>query len=192
MNPELDEKLSALLDGELSPQEEAALRAEIARSPELAARLAAFAGLDERLRALPSRPVPADLHARVAERTRGAPARGAPRSGAPPARRRWLAAAALAAAAAALALLVLPRAPREATQVARVEPPPVPLAPPLAVEPEVPALPEPAPTPAPTPTPAPAPQRLALDEDSEAEDLPVIAVLDVLAELDELEEVGSG
>lgn len=150
MNPELDERLSALLDGELSPAEVAALRAEIARSPELAARLEALAAVDVGLRALPGRGVPPGLRARVAEelRTPATHARGPSAARRAPFRRarRWLAAAALAAAAAALALLVLPRTHPHETPVAS----------------------------------------------SEAEDLPVIEVLDVLAELDELEPVGSG
>jgi anti-sigma factor RsiW len=164
MNPELDEKLSALLDGALAPADAEALRAELGRSPELAERLAALRAVDEELRALPSRPVPAALRARVTAQVRARPSAGrAPRSGAIGARR-WLAAAALAAAAATLALLVLPRVPREETQVVGTEP-----------------------APSPAPAPPPAPEELA-----EAEDLPVIRVLDVLAELDELEEVGSG
>ena len=35
MNPELEGKLSALIDGALTPIEEAELRAELERSPEL-------------------------------------------------------------------------------------------------------------------------------------------------------------
>jgi anti-sigma factor RsiW len=139
VSSELDEKLSALLDGELAPDEAAALRAELERSPELAARLAALAGVDEGLRTLPGRSVPPGLRARVAAELRASEAR--------PRARRWPLAAALAAAAAALALWAWPRAPRE---------------------------------------PAPA------EAVAEAEDLPVIQVLDVLAELDELEDLGSG
>lgn len=145
MNPELEAKLSALLDGELAPAEVAALRDEIARSPELAERLAELAAVDDALRALPARPVPPALRARIAERIGAGgsvQARRATRR-APACARRWLAAAALAAAAAALALVWLPRLHGEETQVA-------------------------------------------------AEDLPVIEVLDVLAELDELEGAGSG
>jgi anti-sigma factor RsiW len=198
MNPELDERLSALLDGELPPAEAAALRAEIARSPELAARLAALAAVDDGVRALPSRPVPVDLRARLAARLEAASARTPDAARHTPRRavRRWLAAAALAAAAAALALLALPRAQREEARIA--ETPPVP-APPEAVAPSIPvAPPAPAPAPAPAPRieiaqePPPAPEPLAAEELAEAEDLPVIQVLDVLAELDELEEVGSG
>jgi anti-sigma factor RsiW len=136
---ERDANLSALLDGDLAPEEAAALRAEIARSPELAERLAALAAVDASLRALPRPPVPARLLERV--RTQVA---------APRPVRRWLAGVGLAAAAAALALLALPRGER----------PPAPPA--------------------------------ARDLRAEAEDLPVIEVLDLLAELDELESRGSG
>jgi anti-sigma factor RsiW len=190
MNPELDERLSALLDGELSPAEAAALRQEVSRSPELAERLAALAAVDEGVRGLPSRPVPTDLRARLAARLETAIARTPDAARHTPRRpmRRWLAAAALAAAAAALALLALPRAQREETRVARSAPTPV-VPPPIEPAPPV----EP---PAPAPVeiveqqpPGPAP--LAVDP-SEEEDLPVIAVLDVLAELDELEEAGNG
>jgi anti-sigma factor RsiW len=148
MNPELDEKLSALLDGELAPEEAAALRAELARSPELAVRLEALAAVDAGLRALPDRSVPPGVRARVAEELRTPPANARTPSAARRVRRvrRWLAAAALAAAAAWLTLLVLPRSHPHETPVAS----------------------------------------------SEAEDLPVIQVLDVLVELDELEPVGSG
>ena len=172
MNPELDARLSALLDGELSPAETEALRAEIARSPELAARLAALAAVDDGLRTLPGARVPSDLRARVERRIRqdeherraprSGAVPGAPRSGATPRapRRRWLAAAACAAAAAALlALVVLPQLRRDEAQVARTEPDH---------------------------------EEFAAEDVALADDLPVIEVLDVLAELDELEEVGSG
>jgi len=163
MNPELDARLSALLDGELSPAETEALRAEIARSPELAARLAALAAVDDGLRTLPGARVPSDLRARVERRIRqDEHARRAPRSGAVPGapRRRWLAVAAFAAAAAALlALVVLPQLRRDEAQAARTEPDH---------------------------------EEFAAEDVALADDLPVIEVLDVLAELDELEEVGSG
>jgi anti-sigma factor RsiW len=68
MTPELEERLSALLDGELSAQEAEALREEIARRPELARRLAELAAVDAELRALPERPVPVDLRARLGAR----------------------------------------------------------------------------------------------------------------------------
>src|SRR5262245_2884243 len=164
---ELYEKLCAFLDGELGEGEAAALRAELARRPELAARLAELAAVDAGLRALPAGAVAPDLRAKLerrirAERSPGA-ARRPPRSRAGPGRRRrWLAAAVLSAAAAALALVVLPRLQHRETALANVEPAPI-------VEP------------------APAPADAAVSED-----LPVIEVLDVLAELDELEGVGSG
>jgi anti-sigma factor RsiW len=182
MNPELEEKLSALLDGELSPAETEALRAELARSPELTARLAALAAVDDGLRVLPSPRVPGDLRARVERRIHEdvAVRRRAPRSGATPGlHRRWLAAAAFAAAAAALlALVVLPQLRREETRVARTEPEPT-LPPQLAEQP-------------PAPVPERALEEPAAEDVALADDLPVIEVLDVLAELDELEEVGSG
>jgi anti-sigma factor RsiW len=195
VTPELEAKLSALLDGELAPEEAAALRAEIARRPELEARLTELAAVDEGLRALPGRPLPAGLRERLAERIRaegrsdppatrpmGGARRAPPRTG-----RRWLGAAALATAAAALALVLLPRLRGDETQLARTQPEPV------------------APKPAPAPVARPEPDALAealLDPEAEgvagdeegdvAADLPVIAVLDVLAELDELEGSGHG
>ena len=65
MTMERDERLSALLDGALAPAEEAALRAELARDPALAAQYEELARVDAALRALPARPVPADLRARL-------------------------------------------------------------------------------------------------------------------------------
>jgi anti-sigma factor RsiW len=236
MSPELDAKLSALLDDELPAEEAAALRAEIARRPELAARLAELAAVDAELRALPERPLPADLRARLgarihAERTTSA------RSAPPPRRRRWIPAAALAAAA-ALALVVLPRLRTEpGTEIAHREPEPTPeavarTAPEATPEVVARTTPEATPevvarsTPEATPevvarsTPEPAPEvvvrstppavvaegqpeadleRLAQDllepgattaGELYEDDLPVIAVLDVLAELDELEGAG--
>jgi anti-sigma factor RsiW len=190
VTPELEAKLSALLDGELPPEEAAALREEIARRPELEAKLAELSAVDEGLRALPVRPVPAELQARLEERIRAerraqprspeagrrAPPR-APRSGATPGwRRRWPAAALAAAAVLALVLLVQLR--RGEVQVAQTGP-----APTLPVEP--------APGLQPLPEDRLDPGREAADV-ALAEDLPVIEVLDVLAELDELEGAGSG
>jgi hypothetical protein len=63
-----DEQLSALLDGALAAAEERALREEIARDPALAARLEVLARVDAALRAIPERPVPADLRARLQAR----------------------------------------------------------------------------------------------------------------------------
>jgi negative regulator of sigma E activity len=114
MTSERDAKLSALLDGALAPGEESALRAELARDPALAARLAQLARVDAALRALPVRQVPADLrarlHAKLAAEASAGPALSAVRAGAParPTRRRaWLAGLSAAAAAAAAALVVV-------------------------------------------------------------------------------------
>ncbi len=203
MTPELDEKLSALLDDELPAEEAAALRAEIERRPELQRRLAELAAVDAGLRALPTRPVPADLRARVGARVdaeRETPARRDPA----PRRRRWREVAAFAAAAAALALFVLPRLRSDPEPTPEVVARTMPEPPPEVVAR---TMPEPPPEvvaqtmPEPTPLPADEPdlERLAREllEPSprvpaavEDEDLPVIAVLDVLAELDELEGAG--
>ena len=158
MTPELDEKLSALLDDELSAEEAEALRDEIARRPELAGRLAELAAVDAGLRALPGRPVPLDLRARVGARVHAE--RMASSRRAPPSRRlRWLPAAAAIAAAAALVFVVLTRlGPGSESDLDL-----------LAEE----LL----------------PSSAAPNGDLE-EDLPVIAVLDVLAELEELEGAG--
>jgi negative regulator of sigma E activity len=118
MTSERDERLSALLDGALSVAEEAALREELACDPVLAARLQQIALVNDALRALPARPVPSDLRARLqaklAEEAPGAePARsrlGAARARAPARasrRRAWVAGFSAAAAAAAAALLVV-------------------------------------------------------------------------------------
>jgi hypothetical protein len=233
MSAERDERLSALLDGALTPAEAAALRAEVAGSPALAERLAALAAVDEGLRALPGRPVPSDLRARV-ERALGA---SAPRR-APPSRRRWLGASALAGAAAAavLALFLVRGAEQAPTPLAQrtpepsVEPPPAPLAerapapsaapplepapPPVAIaerpvpapvermdrpvppsppEPTPPlAVAEPAPEPAHEASPPPVAPEPALEDVALGDDLPIIEVLDLLAELDELEGNGHG
>ena len=60
MTTERGQRASALLDGALSASEEATLRAELARVPALAARLAELARVDAALKALPARPVPAE------------------------------------------------------------------------------------------------------------------------------------
>jgi anti-sigma factor RsiW len=232
MTPELDEKLSALLDDELSAEETQSLREEIARRPELAERLAELAAVDAELRSLPERPVPVDLRARLGERIH-ADRMTPPRSAPPRRRRRWLEAAVVAAAAAVFAFVVLPRLrsdeappggevlareeaeripevivreePEPAAEfVARAEPQPaaefVARAEP---EPPPPVIAEVEPEPLPgviahvEPEPdlaALADELLApsapLEEGIEEDDLPVIAVLDVLAELDGLEGAG--
>ncbi|MFP8874272.1 MAG: RseA family anti-sigma factor [Myxococcota bacterium] len=101
-----DEELSALHDGEADSQERAALEARAQAEPDVAARLALFAQLDDALRSLPEREAPADLGLRLSARLEGeAPAGSSTRSRAAQraplrARRRWLAGAGLAAAAA--------------------------------------------------------------------------------------------
>ncbi len=67
---DLDRELSALLDGELSATRARQLREEIEADPRLRERLAEFESVDERLRALPRAPLPAQLGARLRERTR--------------------------------------------------------------------------------------------------------------------------
>lgn len=117
MNLELDEKLSALIDGELTPIEEAELRGELERSPELRQRLVALEAVDGALRVLPGSEASASLKARLQERLA---AEEAPRQtmhrtrsvSAPPrrtrSRMRWTAATAVAAALLALVLLSRP------------------------------------------------------------------------------------
>ncbi len=123
----LDEALSALLDGEPNAATEA-LRARVARSPELRRRLDELARVDEMLRAVPEPAVPADLLARVRAQAEAEESGPRPGIGAPRPRRRWLvvgSALAAAAAGAALALYLGPgvgSAPEtvRAPQVARV------------------------------------------------------------------------
>ncbi len=110
-----DAELSALLDGALSAHDATALRAEIERTPALASRLAELARVDEELRALPARPVPRDLRARLQAKldadARVRPPLGAPRRGAPARagrQRAWIAGFAAAAAAAIVAVIALP------------------------------------------------------------------------------------
>ncbi len=158
MNPGLEARLSALIDGELEPGEEAALRAEAARDPELASRLRELERVDEALRALPGPAVPADarsrLRARIREEeaeTRAAAAEespvrargpGASRAPARPGRRGWIAAgAALAVAAAILLLLLRPGPGPEDDRVPLAGSDGPPEAPaPLPVEPTEPSL----------------------------------------------------
>jgi negative regulator of sigma E activity len=120
MTRDRDAELSALLDGALSAAEEMALRAEIARDPALAARLEALARVDAALRALPARPVPLDLRARLQAKLAAEAAPTAPpiRAGAPARasrRRAWRAGFAAAAAAAAAAVLVVVSRPSDPT-----------------------------------------------------------------------------
>ena len=111
---ELDEDLSALLDGELPAEREATLRARIEADPRLAARLSELAAVDDSLRTLPRREPSAGLGVATRERIaaesagpgRPLSARGrAPLR--PSGRRVWPVATVAAAAAAAVLLLVL-------------------------------------------------------------------------------------
>ena len=109
----LDERLSALHDGELGPDEARTLRRRIESDPALARRQAAFARVDEGLRGIEGRDVPADLalrlQARIAAGAQAPPraARVVPLRTAPPRRvRRALAGWGVAAAAAGLLLYV--------------------------------------------------------------------------------------
>lgn len=110
MNPELEEKLSALLDGELSSTEAEGLRSELERSPELRQRMAELEAVNQVVRALPgpqaSPELRASLQARIQADVSPAPSVSPSR---PPRRPRrsfaWLATAATAAAIVALVLL---------------------------------------------------------------------------------------
>jgi hypothetical protein len=164
-----EDDLSAFLDGELDPEREAAVRAALARSPALAARLAELRAVDEGLRGTDAPPVPSDLRARLQARIEAGVRDVPPAGRAPRRRRRWLSAPALAAAAVAavLALMLLVRRPgeeRPPERVAGERTPAVPEAPGLPV-PEAPAAPSPPPeriaAPAPGPEPAiPAPEAM--------------------------------
>jgi len=193
-----EEELSAYLDGALDAEREAQVRAELARSPALAARLAELRELDSRLNALPASPVPGDLRARLQQRIdaeAGAASARAPRASRR--RPRWLSAPLLAAAAvaAAVALMVLigrPVADRRPTQIADQ---PVPggsaheLANPSPPSPSPPLPSRAVPTPAPL---EPASVDLAAADDEELEiamDWDMLEDLDVIEELDLLEEM---
>ena len=113
MNLELEEKLSALLDGALTPIEEVELRAELERSPELRQRLAQLAAVDGALRTLPGPEATPLLKARLRERLAEAPKLSRPpRLGGGRSQRglRWAAAAAIAALVFAFVLFSGPRA----------------------------------------------------------------------------------
>ena len=119
MNPELEERLSALLDGELSPEEETSLRTELDRSPELRQRLAELAAVGDALRVLPGPEASDDLKERLRARIAAeseAPQhedRDTPPATRGPARRRPLQYAAVAAIAAGLSALVFLVNPEE-------------------------------------------------------------------------------
>lgn len=120
----IEPQLSALLDGELRPDEERRVRAALDADPALAARLVELEEVDRALLALPASPVAGDAKARLRARIAAEQAdasqpalRPAPGRGVPP--RRWRAtlrvasAAAMVLAAALLALLLLPPGPAE-------------------------------------------------------------------------------
>ena len=210
MDPELEERLSALLDGELSPEEEAALRGEIAESEELRRRLVELSAVDGALRGLAETPVPAALRERVRARIAQESAAGSePVALAPIARRRsWpLAIAALAAGIAAVVVLGRVREPSHPTppepRIAESDPrSPAQDDPTLTPEHrETPALHAASEAPpedgdrdwipndllVPDPVTAGEPPANALAE-VDASDAAVVGVLDLLAALDELEE----
>ncbi|MED5261635.1 MAG: hypothetical protein VX574_04490 [Myxococcota bacterium] len=120
----LDEALSALRDGELSPREQADLSRRVDTEPALRERVEAFEAVDRALEGLSSREIPADLGERLRARIDRDPfaprvrLRDGDRRSAGPRRRRrsWAAVGAGLAAAAALALYLAlptpgPRAP---------------------------------------------------------------------------------
>lgn len=174
-----DEDFSALLDGELSERREAELRAHLADCGGCARRLERLRAVDRVLAGLPAPAVPPALARRLSERLEARR---------PPARRaaRWLggwAGAALAAAAAlTLALWLSLRGERSsAPELARSAPP---------AEQRAPA-PRPAPTPAASQLadrPAPEPQPVAVEglEPLPEEDLALLLMLDEVEDLDVL------
>jgi|GEM_PF-6678895 len=176
-----EEALSAFLDGELGAREREQVCSALETTPQLAARLAELRAVDHALRQLPARPLPTDLRARLErllEADRAASAEGRPRRGpAPlrprtPRRARLWPAAALAAAAATLAVLLLPRLlppPPRAVPVARTGPEAAGTGADLRMA-----------------------KRDGPDELADVgEDLPVIAVLDVLEDLGDLDTMGT-
>ncbi|MCP4907507.1 MAG: hypothetical protein GY910_21250, partial [bacterium] len=64
----LDEALSALRDGELSPREQADLSRRVDAEPALRERVEAFEAVDRALEGLSSREIPADLGQRLRAR----------------------------------------------------------------------------------------------------------------------------
>ncbi len=209
---DMRDDLSALLDGELSPERAAELRSHLEDCPDCRAQLARLQDVDARLAASARGiAVPSDLRARLAARIAGeaaaaesaAPRRG-PAGRVPRLARRGVGLAAAAAAAAGLALVlarpgseIAPPPPPEPALAEREPAPPAPEAA-LAGRTPAPPAPEPAPTPA-AAEPALAGADLAgSDEDlalllelETVEDLDVIANLDLLEQLVELGE-GTG
>jgi anti-sigma factor (TIGR02949 family) len=203
-------QLSALVDGELTEAQADELRRHVAGCARCAERVAAFERAGALLSALPARPVPSDLRARLqtrieadaTEAAASAPARRTPPRSAPPPRRRWLGSPALAAAAAMAAAVafywVLAPAERvgpgseiEPPPIAREDPSPAPtFAPDL--EPGVQEPPIAATPPEPeAPRIAVAPGDPATEPDSEFDPVPAeeIAVALELEQLEQLEEL---
>ncbi len=108
MTSQQEERLSAHLDGALSLEEEAALSAELAASPQLRARLAELAAVDEAVRAMGGPVAGEDLKQRLRARLTEGDGPAVPRSpaGRGPARRRFGRLAASAALAASALLVV--------------------------------------------------------------------------------------
>jgi hypothetical protein len=202
------EDLSALLDGELPPERETALRAHVEGCAACARRLAELGRVDLALSSTPLPAVPAQLRARLEQRIAAdaAPAerasRGGPGRAAPPRRRLYVPAAGLAAAAAAALYLVLrpdepslPGAGPAQPPVAVIEPvAPAPAPAPPAERSEI-ARELPAPSPpkappaaeptAPVPRGAPAGQLAERDpSEQDLEELGLVLELDTLQDLE--------
>ena len=99
MNEHLDDRISALLDDELSPGDAASARAHLAACPTCRAELDAVGAARSWLRALPAVDPPFGFYERMLRRRSPAAARTA--------RRRWQAGAAAVVATAAAGLVVL-------------------------------------------------------------------------------------
>jgi anti-sigma factor RsiW len=75
----LDEEISAMIDGELGAEREAALRERLAGDPQLVARLAALERVDAALVALPAEEPSLELRESLRTRIGAEPARARPR-----------------------------------------------------------------------------------------------------------------
>lgn len=178
--PDWDETLSAWVDGELESGRDAELRDHVAGCAVCRARVEALRRVDLQLAAMPLPAVPDDLRERLARRLETPATSTLPSRRAPPPRRRWLTpAAGLAVAAAAALALYLSVGGGES-----------PLAPPTPQQPVAQTSPEAPLQIAPEAAGAvPSDAELAVAFELEtAEDLPVIANLEVLERLLALEE----